>query len=349
MKAKKRKKKMPAKKKALIAVVVILAVILAALIAVLIGVDSVLSRITKYDDISASISQEELDSIVNEKDEIEADYTGDILEHDDVELSDGPGDISVEESENIINVLLVGQDTYSMQNRSRSDVMILCTINKEEKTLTMTSFMRDLYVKIPDYYNQRLNVAYAVGGFDVLYDTLEYNFGVSVDKGVAVNFESFPEVIEAVGGVDVELTSSEASHLNGKYGFSLSSGMNHLNGEEALQYSRIRKLDSDFNRTSRQRTVMTAVLEKAKTMSLGELYSLVNTLIPIVVTDMSNDEILNLAIDLAPMLSDLTIVSQRIPTDDGYRSAMVSGMAVLIPDLETNRQFLIDTIGQGAE
>lgn len=345
MNKKNAKKKRPAKRKALTAVVVVLAVILVVLIAAAVGLDVILSRITRVGDINSTISQEELESILQETDEVDPDYTGENLNPDDVDLGNGPADVVIGDSENIINILLVGQDTYSMEYRSRTDSMILCTINKQEKTLTMTSFMRDMYVKIPNYYNQRLNVAYAVGGFEALYDTLEYNFGVRVDQGIAVNFESFQEVVDAVGGVDVELTSSEASHLNGKYGFALSSGMNHLNGAEALQYSRIRKLDSDFNRTNRQRTVMTAVVEKAKTLSLGELYSLVGVLIPMVVTDMSNDEILNTAIDLAPLLSDLKIVTQRIPTDDGYYSTMVSGMSVLVPDLDTNRQFLIDTIG----
>ena len=210
----------------------------------------------------------------------------------------------------------------------------------------MTSFMRDLYVRIPGFYNQRLNVAYAVGGFDTLYETLNYNFGVEVEHGIGVNFTSFPQVIEAVGGVDIELTSREANHLNGQnYTWGLTSGMNHLNGEQALAYSRIRKLDSDFSRTNRQRNVITAVIEKAKTLSWTELYSLVQTLIPMVVTDMTDEEIISTAIELAPLLTDLEIITQRVPGDSDYYNAMINGMAVLVPDTDDIQEMLMNTIG----
>lgn len=342
---KKQKNKAKSKNGCLIAVIVVLALILVAMITVTVFVEKMLGKITREDELLETLSQEEIDSILSATELEDLEYTGEVMDPADVTLPQEPVK-AVETSDNIINILLVGQDTYSNNNRSRSDSMILCTINKKDKTLTMTSFMRDLYVAIPGYQDQRLNVPYVLGGFNKLYETLEHNFGVVVDHGIAVNFSSFPKVIDAVGGVDIELTKAEARHLNGqKDSWNFSSGVNHLSGSQALAYSRIRKIDSDFNRTNRQRKVITALLEKVKTLPLKDMYTLVETLIPMVVTDMSNAEIIDTAMDLAPLLLDLEIITQRIPVDGEYKSTMIRGMAVLVADTEANRQFLEDTIG----
>lgn len=345
------KEKKSAKRGVLIALIVVLAVILAVLVAGTIFVTSTLNKIERVDP-QETMSQEDIQNILNnEVEETDPNFTGDIISSEDLKLSDTPVDV-IESGDNVINIMLVGQDTFNLSQRSRTDSMILCTINKSTSTLTMTSFMRDMYVKIPGYYDQRLNVAYLVGGFDALYDSLAHNFGVQVEHGVAVNFASFKEVIDAVGGVEIELTGSEAYHLNSnnyKYDlngvYDLVEGVNLLDGQTALAYARIRALDSDFNRTSRQRTVMLALLEKAKTLPVTDLYNLLDKLIPMVITDMSNTEIVNTAMELAPLLQDLTIVSQRIPVDGGYVMTMVDGMSVLLPDLEVNREYLANTVG----
>lgn len=338
-------KRKSAKRGILIALVVFLSIVLALLLAATIFMTKMFNSITRVDPLE-TMSQEEIESVLNNETEPPVpDYTGETFSAQDIILPEVPVD-TVETGDDVLNILLVGQDTENLSQRSRSDSMILCTINKTTKTLTMTSFMRDMYVKIPNHYNQRMNVAYLLGGFDALYDTLEYNFGVQVDNGVAVNFASFQKVIDAVGGIEVKLTSAEANHLNMQnYTWGLFEGVNILTGETALAYSRIRALGGDFDRTNRQRTVMLALLNKAKSMPVTELYNLVEALIPMVVTDMSNAEIIAAAMDLAPMLQDIQIVSQRVPVDDGYNMTMVDGMSVLLPDLEVNRQFLVDTIG----
>ena len=339
-------KRRSAKRGILIALVVFLSIVLAVLLAGTIFASRLLNSIEKVDPNQETMSQEQIDAILKEEIEpTDPDFTGEAFSSDDVLLSDTPVGV-VQTGDDVINILLVGQDTENLSQRSRSDSMILCTINKTTKTLTMTSFMRDMYVKIPQFYDQRLNVAYLLGGFDALYDTLEHNFGVQVDNGVAVNFASFQKVIDAVGGVEVKLTAAEANHLNMQnYTWGLFEGVNILTGETALAYSRIRALGGDFDRTNRQRTVLLALLNKAMDMPVTELYNLVEALIPMVVTDMSNTEIVAAAMDLAPMLQDLEIISQRIPVDDGYNMTMVDGMSVLLPDLEMNREFLVDTIG----
>ena len=340
-------KKANGKRAVLIVLVVFLSLVLVILVAGTVFVTGMLNKLSRPEN-QETLSQSDIEQILIDEPEItDPEFTGEVLNSDDVNLSESPVD-SVEIGENTVSILLVGQDARDVNTRSRSDSMILCTIDKSTATLTMTSFMRDMYVKIPNHFNQRLNVAYMLGGFDTLYDTLAHNFGVQVDQGVAVNFFAFTDVIDTIGGVEIELTSAEASHLNEQnYAWGLVEGKNHLNGDAALAYARIRKVGGggDFDRTNRQRTVITALIAKAKSLSMTELYSLIDTLIPLVSTDMSNAEIVGMVMELAPLLPKLTIVSQRIPIDDAYKMTMIDGMSVLLPDLEKNRQFLLDSIG----
>lgn len=338
----------------LIALIVVLALVLAAMLTVFLFVNSMLNKISR-DDTLETLSSEELESIQMETDPYDPDFTGPMLDATDVTEPEDPFAEIPTDSDNIINILLVGQDGYGTGPtvRSRSDSMILCTINKSAKTLTMTSFMRDMYVKIPGYYSQRINVAYAVGGFLATYDTLEYNFGIRPDYGVAVNFETFKDVIDMVGGIDIELTDAEARYMNNctvphkgvPYNWGLTEGVHHLTGEQALVYARNRRVGDDFARTERQRKVIDQLIQKAKTLPLSDLYDMVETLLPLLVTDMSNAEIIKCAVECAPYLKDLQVISQRIPVEGSYSHVGINGMRVLLPDLSENHQFLVDTIG----
>lgn len=278
-----------------------------------------------------------------QRSEEEVDPTVPVMDENDVIWEEDPSEI-VGNDNNIVNILLIGQDRRSGEGRARSDAMILCTINKTKKTLIMTSFLRDLYVQIPGYQDNRLNTAYALGGMELLDETLMVNFGVHVDANVEVDFTAFQSVIDALGGVDISLTESEANHLNSNNGWSLSSGVSHLDGEQALAYSRIRYLDSDFYRTNRQRNVLTSLINSVRDSSLENMLGLINTVLPLITTDMTDGQIIRYAMDLFPLLSDCTIETQHIPADDAYQSASIRGMSVLVPDLEANRQLLIDTL-----
>lgn len=230
--------------------------------------------------------------------------------------------------EDLINILLVGQDTRNGK-RARSDSMILCSLNPETKQVSMISFMRDLYVQMPEgYSNNRLNAAYAFGGFPMLYEVLNTNFGLTIDGGIEVDFEGFKDIIDLLGGVDISLTQAEAEWMG------LPAGMNHMNGARALEYSRIRKLDSDFGRTQRQRNVMTALFNKFHQADVKTVMSLVNQALSMVRTDMSDGEIIRLATQVAPMLSDMDLNSYNVPAKDAYHGARRNGMSVLIPDMD---------------
>jgi len=326
---------------------IVLALILVAMIVIIVWGKVLLGKINRVDGPVDIMSQEEQEAIRNETDAIDPDFDGPIMDSDQTEMPDGPAD-TVPDAKNIINILLVGQDRLPGQGRQRSDAMILCTVNKKEKTLVMTSFMRDTWIRIPGYYDERLNVPYAVAGFDLLNETLEYNFGVKADHMIEVDFSGFEKVIDRVGGVDITLTASEANHLNGEFGWYLSKGANHLTGAQALQYARIRAIDNDFKRTNRQRTVLNALFSQVKNLSVSELYKFVEGVLPFVTTDMTDGEILGYVLEIAPILSDLQLVSQRIPMDGAYAFASIDKKSVLYlnpENLEKNKQLLIDTIG----
>lgn len=294
-----------------------------------------------------TLSQEELDQLLADE-TVAADDTTPVMDENDIDWGNGGETVPViEEQDHIVNILLIGQDARPGEGRARSDTMILCTFNKDTKTITLTSFLRDLYVQIPGYQDNKLNAAYPAGGMDLLNETLEVNFGVQVDGNVEVNFSHFADVINLLGGVDMELRWDEANYINSSaQGERLSAGMMHLNGEQALQYSRIRHLDADadFSRTNRQRKVINALIEKFRNTKLTTLLGLLDDLLPMITTNMSNAEIIGYATDLFPMLSDCTIVSQRVPGDGQYSFAMIRQMACVVADMDAARELLRQTI-----
>lgn len=242
------------------------------------------------------------------------------------------------EADHLINILLVGQDRQAGQSRQRSDTMILCSYNPNTNEVSLISFLRDLYVSIPGgYSNNRLNAAYAFGGFPLLYKTLEQNFGVKIDGGVEVDFGGFTEIIDLVGGVDIYLTAKEAPYV----ATSCKEGMNHLNGQKALNYARIRKIDSDFGRTNRQRTLILAVFDKLKHSDTATLTSLVNKAMSMVTTDMSDSSITSLVTSFLPKVASVKINTYAVPFDGSYKSTYVRGMAVLVPQNDVIREKLV--------
>lgn len=341
------KKQISKKKKiALIVSLCVLGLILALLITGFVFGKSLLGYVGRLDGEEETISQAEEEDILNETDPVDPDATDGVVEEEEWESAD-----LVESTDKIVNILLVGQDRRSDQNskkRQRSDSMILCTINKEKKSLTITSFMRDLWVKIPDKYYERLNVPYKVGGYKLLNATLESEFGIKVDHNIEVDFAGFADVIDALGGVEVTLTKGEAKYVSA-VGEKLDAGTHLLNGSQALEYARIRKIGSDFARTNRQRKVLKTIFNNIKDSSLTELYDLAKKILPMIRTDMTDGEILGLVVEYAPMLSQMEFVSQRIPVDNAYLLTRIKGKSVIYlnkKNRQTNLDFLRETIGE---
>ncbi len=324
---------------------VILGIIFTALIAVTIVVNALLNKIPRVDKIQATLSDAQIESIANETDPDLPEGTYETLDPEEIDKNQTDADV-IEKQAHIINILLIGQDRRGGTHNERSDTMILVTVNLELKTMTLTSFMRDLYVDLPDhngksYADNRLNACYAFGGMEMLDTALKNNFGVLVDHNIEVDFNGFTKIIDIMGGVDIFLSGAEAYHLGG----GLVSGMNHLDGETALNYARIRSIDSDFNRTARQRTVMLALFEKIRYMNMEQLTRVVESVLPMATTDMTNADIIGYAADIFPILTQLEVKTQRIPADGTFQGGFVRGMSVLLPDMEANRQLLRDTIG----
>ena len=320
------------KGKALLVVAIVLLILIILFSIGTIIVQGKLNKIKRPDDSTVIIPPSEVVDEVDPEDEIDPETKPPEVDENEVVWEE----VDELENDNLINILLVGQDSRTGQ-RERSDTMIVISINPATGDVSMISFMRDLYVQMPEgYMDNRMNAAYAFGGFPYLYEVLEKNFGLTCTGGFEVNLDGFTQVVDTLGGVDVELTSAEARIV----GDGAVAGMNHLNGTQALAYSRIRKIDSDFNRTNRQRTVVMALFEKIRKADLNTLMNLTNTLLPLMATDMDNSQILALVTKLAPMMSDMKIKSYRIPVDDGYYNATIRGMMVLVPDLEKNREQL---------
>lgn len=343
---KRRRKSTPART-AMKFVCTLLGLILVLMLGATVYFQHLLGQIHYIDpDDSVSLSQSELDAYLASEEAAGASAPS--MDSGDVEFGQSTAQIGGKGS-NLVNILLIGQDRREGESRARSDSMILCTFNKSTKQLIMTSFLRDLYVQIPGYNSNRINAAYAAGGMSLLDQTLESNFGVYIDGNVEVDFDQFSNIVDLLGGVEIELRQDEADVINQETGSALSQGTQVLNGDQALAYARIRSLDADgdFSRTSRQRKVMSALVEAYRDSSLITTLSLLNQLLPMVTTDMSKLELVGYALELFPMLSGAEIVSQRVPADGTYSNRMIDGMAVLVADLDAAREMLVQTLTGG--
>lgn len=263
-----------------------------------------------------------------------------IVDPDSISLNSGS---SLRTDQDVINILLVGEEAINDGgSRGRTDSMMIATINTKQKALKLTSIMRDLYVAIPGYSDNKLNAAYHNGGMPLLKQTIEENFDIELDGSVLVNFSGFEEIIDRLGGVEITLTANEAAYLNRTNYISnpiyrnVRAGTQTLNGNQALGYSRIRyvKTESerdDFGRTSRQRTVLNAIFEKYKSKSLPELVTILYDILPFVTTDISKPTIMDYLATVVT-LGATELETMRIPVDNAYSASNVRGMSVLLPN-----------------
>ena len=175
--------------------------------------------------------------------------------------------------------------------------------------------------------------------------TIKQNFDIDIDGNIEVDFSGFTSVIDAVGGVDMELSEAEIAVINNgssSDGTKLPSaaGTYHLNGAQALTYSRIRYIgNSDFGRTERQRKVLLAAFDNIKKLSLSEMLTLADTVLPLLATDMNRGDLVRLASDVFMMGID-TIETHNIPEDASYSAVRINGMDVLVPDIDECRKVL---------
>ena len=225
----------------------------------------------------------------------------------------------IDEVEGITNILLTGTDARSGETASRTDAMIILTIDTTNKSIKLTSLARDTYVQLPGRSPGKLNTAYFWGQEEMLFETIENEFGIGIDKIIQVNFNSLMNIVDVLGGVEVDIPANNLNEINryaedcyrlydsqskGEFKTIKSSGKQTLNGYQALGFTRVRKIDSAIARDNRQKELLVSIAEKAKSMSVTKYPNLLNTILPYVKTNMDSSELLKLGITALGILSD---------------------------------------------
>lgn len=242
------------------------------------------------------------------------------------------------------NILLLGGDTRSMEseNKGLTDSMIILSINRDEGLVKMTSIMRDTWVDFPGIgKSHKINAANVYGGPELSVKTVNTCFGTDIEDYVIVNMEDMAQIVDMIGGVDVKTTESERSEVGGVY--ENSAGITHMNGAQAVEFSRIRSIDSDYSRVMRQQKVLLAMAEKAQNMEVDELMDIAGDVQKIVTTSLEQEELKELA--TAFMVMDVEYVEQfRIPADGTFQSGIFDGIWMIRPDFDANKALLKEFI-----
>lgn len=266
---------------------------------------------------------------------------------------DHPGEGRQEEG--VYNILLLGEEAIGMgEGRGRTDVIVIATLNTNDKTVKLTSLMRDMLVQIPGYKDNKLNTAFEKGGLDLLYETISLNFDLRLDGCIKVNFNKFEKIVDELGGLEITLKQVEVDYLNttnyisNKKYRNVVVGSQLMNGNQVLGYARVRKIstitgnNNDYGRTDRHRIVLNAIYEKCKSKSKTDLLALMIKFLPMITTDVDKSclqAMLNSYLDMGMNTKD--IQQLRIPANDTFEdNVRVRGMSVLIPDLDANIEIL---------
>lgn len=245
-------------------------------------------------------------------------------------------------SPNVVNIILLGSDARTTGGGSRSDTMMIVSLDPDRGTVTLLSMPRDLYVYIPGWRVDRINVADGRGGPDLVAQTILYNLGIRIDRYVRINFGGFMSLVNSLGGIDVQVTgylADECGHIHWAY----APGTYHMDGFTALCYVRMRKRSSDFDRLRRQQEVVQAIFFKAVGLNgltrIPELYTSFGNL---VTTDVSVDTLVSLiplGITVVAEPSKIRRFSIDTTMATGYR-VPYSGASVQLPNRQAILQML---------
>lgn len=251
----------------------------------------------------------------------------------------------------VFNILLIGTDerTAEFNTNARGDACLLLSLNKASGTMHLVSFERGMGVPIleGEYEGQYdwLTHTFRYGGADLMMKEIQECFKVDVTHYIRVNFNTFVDGINALGGVNIELTQAEADYINRAESEKnhiqhVSVGKNHLNGATALYYARCRKIDSDWFRIGRQRTVIQAALDQVSDLSLLEINDLLDTILPLIQTNLTNGEIFSLVLNM-PQFLEKKLEQATIPLENTYGSMKgMGGRSLYSVDFEANAKAL---------
>jgi LCP family protein required for cell wall assembly len=237
----------------------------------------------------------------------------------------------IKEYKMIENILLIGLDGTNDKFPKRSDTMIILTIDKLNKSLKLTSLARDTLVKIPGRGEEKLTHAYAYGQEELLMQTINENFDLDIKDYAVVNFKSFIDIVDIIGGVDINVNEKEIHHLNEVikecYGvnhedtknieYITSSGNHNLNGYQALAYARIRKLDTIYKRDERQRLILTNIAHKLSDVSISKYLQIAKSILRHIKVNIAFNKIIDLAF-IAHELASYDISQLEFPISE-YR------------------------------
>lgn len=290
-----------------------------------------------------------VNNIVNKSEKIE-------LKEDELGVVDEEELKQYDDYTEIINIALLGIDSTDSTS-GRSDSIMVATLDPIHNKLKLTSFMRDSYVNISNYGYDKLNHAYAYGGANLAINTLNTNFGLNITNFVAVDFASLPKIIDSFGGIDLTISEDEIqyinkciSHINSIDGINspliTTPGVHHVDGAQALAYSRIRYTSGgDFKRTERQRTVLTTLFNKALNVPATQYLDVISTLAQYATTNLNTNEILKLATKIGSMgLNGVTIEQERFPIDGYYEGTIIDGIYYLTFDATATRTQVMNYI-----
>lgn len=338
---------------------IFLGIILLLFLMVVLFVKSKLDKIS-YDNGSVSAQQAE--------NTVEAEYDGTeeeiIISDEDIagleEKEVAMSDMEIFSDSDVFNILLLGTDERKKEfsANARSDSMMLLSVDKNKKSIKLVSLERGMGVPILEgqYEGQYdwLTHCFRYGGAQLVMKEVRECLRVDVDRYVRVNFNTFAQLIDSVGGVDIELTALEAQGLNGEVRTNartkhkVQEGLNHLDGYDTLQYSRLRYIDSDWKRVERQRKVIQSVTKQLKGMNLLEINSALDNVLPLVQTNLTQGEILDLAF-FAPYVLGTDIEQMTIPAKGTYGSMKgMGGRSLYAVDFEENARILKEFLYEGA-
>jgi LCP family protein required for cell wall assembly len=278
--------------------------------------------------------------------------TPELLDSDSFPLPSSPLDFTIPppggllpQPDGQINIVLLGSDERPEVGGVRTDTIMLLTINPDHETVSLISFPRDLYVYIPGWDNGRINTAIQHGSFDGVKNTFEYNFGVRPDHYIMINFNAFVEVIDSLGGIDVQVPVPLADNRDYVGWFSLPAGLVHMDGSTALWYVRSRMTTSDFDRTRRQQEIIQATFEKLISINgianAPELYSIYKDTVS---TDMNFTDIAPLILVAAKMTDTSKIRHYYIGPAQVTGWFTPGGAAVLLPYREAIMEIIFQAM-----
>ena len=284
-------------------------------------------------------------------------------EQEAVFVPDGDWDYS---EGKVRNILLIGVDNDTlagMQYRGNADGVIIVSINEQTKQVVLSSLMRDIDVLLPEGYHTKLTLSYHFRGTQGLIEAVERNFNVPIDNYILVNYLNLIDIVDAFGGVTMEVTRDELVWMADKiYNLNTSTGQSEtsnlispdraglltLNGVQTAAYLRIRYAgNGDFDRTARARRVLIELKNKAMQMSAGELNEMMNVVLPCIQTDLTQGDILTLGFNMGKYLK-YEVVSNRIPIEGSYQIVEMIGSEVMV-DYQVNNEYLYYTIYEGHE